>query len=1391
MKFKRKAVIAAWAGFTVMTLFGVISGSLAWFKNYIELPQEKVEGTLRGAYFAYGDGSAKEPFGINDARHLYNLAWLQYTGYFNRDLNGDGQVDKTYYFEIDPKLENQILDMSNYVLPPIGTERYPFLGNFEGNGCVINNLRVSNSFSDYGGRHPTTINSTIFNQNQPQIVGLFGVIGSLPNSNYTYNTKANAVSNFGLTNSTIKTVTQSSLIGVAAGYVNGDISKVAVDSSGVNIDSGTTLALSYTSNLSDYGVVGYVADAAQDQPQRKKRITRVDETIYDINISGIKEFNAAEQGDTQGFGGSIDMKSLYNRLFTIWKNNCTKDTAATSDDSNFAKIPTLAEQSVSQKGVKGNIVFNETNSLANASAITGSEGGYFGGSRLDNDRAYYNYSVADGGKETSSYGFIVEPGGIETGTRNFNSRNYSNKVLDEGRYMCLTGERSSPVANGATLTTKYYDSFTGSFVSYSSGAGNKNYMHFNGTPGTAPENVSAANDDASTASRWFYSSTNYSFETKQLASNTTYYLNCDSASGALSITTTDGTQWDHDTKGYYVASSSDSNLRYYLGFDGDSWTTTEYRIQATTEKYYLIHSGNNYMTHAESVAAAGTVGNINSASEPAGNNVRWYYRNGNISATESGSAYYLYCTRSNNSDLQYGTSSSYRYAPVNELSETQDTNSSLRYYYSSRYTYYYVRYNNSQWQNSTTTATLTFTPKAVSHSAGFKTDVHSSEIELSKSETIYSDEKSSTGYNGGSPDKVDSYFKTNPTYMPLKEKEVKNGNTTTTVPGVPDPYNTGYIVSGAKYQDDQYGDIRVSVFPLFNAGTNDQNALGTSGFTRSTGKIGTVYTVNDTGGFTATPANTETYTTSRAALESNVLKGQYYVFGLHFMNAKISHGTPESQSPIIQDHVDQKVGQSVYAGKAVINKDEFYNYELPTDCIDFNLKEKGYINFFAGTYYPNNSAFFSLYEIVRDETKDSKPILQLRKIKAVYSDASSGKESPNSYIYEYDKAYTFNQSTGKYSVPYKLKTDSNNNLIKVKLDDTAYVEHDVSNSIPNNYSLVFQTKWLEGESSKSGSLKSYSAYYFEIAMNSGEYALGSVEGKAGAYLMYLDIGANAAKTYRTIVSEHFESTEMIMEFPLGIAVFGSPAGIANLEENNKEAYVHLACVKISPNFSGTIKFEIDGENANKINLTGCVATNAPPSYLGEQVTLGTTVALEPMSTVTKDIKRLQYWDYNVNTQERYKTIITDITTGGQTSRQVQYFNAAGEEVIDKEKWKIYRTATGVKFSSADIENTSLALDSTGDNGLFYTNTASPSTLISLRFYEIDDTGAETSYTLNMNPATDNAGKTKYEFANYTITVESTGEGVVVTVITKGNKTIIINGQQVDNEHMSFVVQPQP
>ena len=113
----------------------------AWFADGVTT-QLNLNGSA-GSYFAYGNGSAEQPFGITTPQHLYNLAWL----------NNTGRFDKTkYYFTVGTRTQNEdgrytytpvTIDMGDTVLPPIGTTANPFLGDFNGCGSIISNLKVS------------------------------------------------------------------------------------------------------------------------------------------------------------------------------------------------------------------------------------------------------------------------------------------------------------------------------------------------------------------------------------------------------------------------------------------------------------------------------------------------------------------------------------------------------------------------------------------------------------------------------------------------------------------------------------------------------------------------------------------------------------------------------------------------------------------------------------------------------------------------------------------------------------------------------------------------------------------------------------------------------------------------------------------------------------------------------------------------------------------------------------------------------------------------------------------------------------------------------------------------------------------------------------------------
>ncbi|NLB48606.1 MAG: hypothetical protein GX813_02010, partial [Erysipelotrichia bacterium] len=282
-----------------------LSSTLAWLVPIAKFTSSDVsiDGTTEGAYYAYGDGSAEKPFGISHQRHLYNLAWLQYLGTYD---------DQQYYFELADTIDDGVLDMGGWVIPPIGTGEHPFIGNFNGKGNVIDNATISNNFDDFN-RHPSVVNKSSFNTNLPKVVGFFGVVGELDNniSYGDYDEQVNEFKDTGLANITVRSNATETLVGAAAGYSNGHIANIAIEGPTIDIAQPNVVAYNgaLTQNISDYGVVGYTT--------KKGEISKIDHEIYGVNVVSDIEFNAASDGNVAGWGGSINMKTIYQRLLKI------------------------------------------------------------------------------------------------------------------------------------------------------------------------------------------------------------------------------------------------------------------------------------------------------------------------------------------------------------------------------------------------------------------------------------------------------------------------------------------------------------------------------------------------------------------------------------------------------------------------------------------------------------------------------------------------------------------------------------------------------------------------------------------------------------------------------------------------------------------------------------------------------------------------------------------------------------------------------------------------------------------------------------------------------------------------------------------------------------------
>ena len=292
---KRNHVFKIAFALTLTSFFSLfVTGvTFSWFIKDNKITFDGEIGTTQANYYESGDGSESTPFIISNPRHLYNLAWLQYLGTYNQK-DDDGNIP-TYYFEI----KNDI-DMSGYVLPPIGTESNPFLSNFNANNCTISNLIISNVIDDgYIETYPSVVDKDTFNK-QKAIVGFFGVIGTYNSSDSTikYETSKNEVKNLYLDNLTITSKKDNLLIGVFAGYVNGTIDNCGVHYVKMNIKGATTKLDSFD-NVSKFTLIG-------DYNKEKYK--------YDDDPDG--------SGDI-GYGTSTDIKALHLSLIENGLNDGT------------------------------------------------------------------------------------------------------------------------------------------------------------------------------------------------------------------------------------------------------------------------------------------------------------------------------------------------------------------------------------------------------------------------------------------------------------------------------------------------------------------------------------------------------------------------------------------------------------------------------------------------------------------------------------------------------------------------------------------------------------------------------------------------------------------------------------------------------------------------------------------------------------------------------------------------------------------------------------------------------------------------------------------------------------------------------------------------------------
>ena len=132
------------------------------------------------------------------------------------------------------------------------------------------------------------------------------------------------------------------------------------------------------------------------------------------------------------------------------------------------------------------------------------------------------------------------------------------------------------------------------------------------------------------------------------------------------------------------------------------------------------------------------------------------------------------------------------------------------------------------------------------------------------------------------------------------------------------------------------------------------------------------------------------------------------------------------------------------------------------------------------------------------------------------------------------------------------------------------------------------------------------AYYFEIPVNKGEFALGSVSGKDknGAYLRYLDIGAGNKDDNNITIEEHTEIEVKTYSYPYGVD-FHSFTSSATVQDSYSDIEGgKSSAVRISSVSGKGTEFQFSYSSSDRstvLNVTGppssCKGTYLSPGVL--------------------------------------------------------------------------------------------------------------------------------------------------------------------------------------------------
>ena len=1447
-----------------VTLSGMVATAIStfsWFVASVVTPEYKLSGSSAGAYFAYGDGSANHPFGISIPRHLYNLSWLQYMGQFS---------DKQYYFELADSVPDTGLDMNNYYLPPIGTKDEPFVSNFNGNGKIIKNLTVTNDESTIFGstKHP---DRTSVDYEAPEIVGLFGVVGNYNDSlaEANYDTQANTIFDLGLSNITVQTTTNKALVGIAAGYVDAPISNVAVNESTVDVNTTNTGAVdgeNLTTNLSDYGTIGYATSSY------KKSIKKIDHELYDVEIGPNAEFNATDSGDALGWGGSIDMNSIFTRLNTLrtkTNNNFTtsshpfvqtvthydddaygEPTVTTSSNQNVYRFP---EDNPNYTNF-GNNTYNYCGSINYSHSESTKH--YLVGGTYQTHR-YYTYYQHTGVKINDGNGHFLTVTNIANNTnvtQNTTEANAIVWVIESGNtpriyteynatpyyliYYNDTTMRLSTTANTATRWNKETNASGGVRYTYNNRmiAFNNNAWSLVAAP-QMPTQPTAPVDP--------YAEPIFDYDPLEEPTAPAEVENPGARPTAPKAPTSMGYQLFNTSSNYFlIATNNTTFTRNANPFNG-GWEWTGNLTNGSTGNIRLKNAPTYLLRHptgnSQTLTLSNTANNNNSPDWTLavvdGGYKFYYYEGGNQNRirylqSNNNSPYFRasarntdqndvftyieYATYKDNTMTMANATTAYNndLAALAGQQSAWDTANAEYQAYLQEYAAWQTAHaawqsahddwqaDHDQWVADETYRNTTYPALVTQYNNDLNTYNNSfyiNTIAITNENPVIGPDSHQTDADIAKGHTRMYYTYEDTSYFPINADANYQAKLE----------NTGYFVAGST--DTTWSDGNNSPRSLIFSSYSKTSKIKGYDNTNKVIPDSAVYTVdfNQSNQLSIHAINLNDsdaavkyskYADSKAGLEK-VLKDTSNVGGFHFY-AKNGNQGFVSKDAVVEARDVRMKGES------------YRSYELPVNALDFYLKEKGRVNFFAGMYnggtnYGTSSSghmngFFSLFRVLRDNNEH---ITDIKEVQAIYGNESHKNWS---YIYEY--------KDGKFSKPYRIGVNSKYELTADNTGTTPYVEsHELANintytSATYGYKKLFDNDWLGyyyygGTSDYQGRV-----FYFEIPTDEGEYCLGryQTDGTAmdGAYLMYLDIGANAAKTQRTTVYEHYKEIRKVFDYPIGIAIVPVSAVESNITNGTNLDETNTANFLITAGTNGTIKVK-RVDNDVEVTRTNGLLTSAKPTLVGDLMwddshqqynihdpggtdNLSDEITSEDTFT---EVRRLQYYDWNVNMSELMITQIIDTTTDSGTTWTRSYYQeyADGSSTTTFSQMKIYNTNGGVKYlTEADLASVNTYLIRDGSPAI-------NNTLILKISYQ-EDNGEEVTYEwvlhLDINGATSGTGQ-YYTIGSGTgeyVFEASVNNGSVtlkVVSINAGGKTLKINGTTITTANQTVTLTPAP